>query len=237
MMIRENAGLVPARRSRHIEPSVALRNTLDNVRRCWREVSCDPGPPRPNGSSFARPLLLLMLLLPCVVQVAWAQGVYQWRDDGGRMVYGDRPPAGAQARRVEVAPGPTPEATDAARERAEALQRLVDEMAVERRRREEAAAAAALQWIPRPPAPEPVIERPPVVRSYLWSPYWPAYRGGVHYPGYAFPGKRPRPGYHRWPPPEDMSRRPRPPEFTQPRRAPEFTNPSRAAEFMQPRVR
>ncbi len=213
-------------------PGAVIAEALDHVRLLGQRVCRVLFDSGVHGRFLGRSLLALMLTIPCGMQVAGAQDVYQWRDEAGQLTFGDRPPADRPAHRIEARPGPSPQAREAARERAEAVQRLVDEMAAERRLREEAAAAAALPWVPK--QSEPVIEAPPVVRSYLWSPYWPGYRRGVPYPGHSPSGKRPRPGYHRWPPPEDVSRRPRPPEFTQPWRAPEFTHRPRAPEFTQP---
>nr|WP_296750678.1 DUF4124 domain-containing protein [Thioalkalivibrio sp.] len=167
-------------------------------------------------------LRLLLALLPLTllgVPAAFAQEVFQWVDVDGRVIYGDRPPQDREVRSLEVQPGPSPEAAQAARERAEAAQRLADEIATERRRREaEAAAAAAL----RPPVPFPA-ERPPEIRYYphyvrpRWHPGW------SRPPGHRPPGKYPRPPHVEPAPPQEVWPPRRAPEFTQPRRAPEFT--------------
>ncbi|TVP82230.1 DUF4124 domain-containing protein [Thioalkalivibrio sp.] len=167
-------------------------------------------------------LSLLLALLPLFILAlpsALAQEVFQWVDAEGRVIYGDRPPHDREVRSLEVQPGPTPEAAQAARERAEAAQRLADEIATERRQREaEAAAAAAL----RPPVPF-LAEPPPEIHYHpryvrpRWHPGW--YRP----PGPRPPGKYPRPPHIQPPPPQEVWPPGRAPEFTQPRRAPEFT--------------
>jgi len=57
-------------------------------------------------------LLALALLLPVA---AHAQAVYKWTDAKGVVHYGDRPPAEAQARQVDVPPPPTPDPVSATR--------------------------------------------------------------------------------------------------------------------------
>lgn len=168
----------------------------------------------PRLSFLLAVLLVTLLGLPA----ASAQEIFQWVDADGRVTYGDRPPQDREVRSLEAQAGPSPEAAQAARERAEAEQRLADVIATERRRREaEAAAAAAL----RPSVPFPA-ERAPEIDDYPYS-----VRPRLH-PGWPWPpGHRP-PEYPRPPlvqpaPPQEVWPPGRAPEFTQPRRAPEFT--------------
>ncbi|MCA1790338.1 MAG: DUF4124 domain-containing protein [Thioalkalivibrio sp.] len=160
-------------------------------------------------------LSLSLLGLPAVT----AQEIFQWVDAEGRVIYGDQPPHDREVRSLEVQPGPPPEAAQAARERAEAAQRLADQIATERRRREaEAAAAAAL----RPSVPFPA-EGPPERRydpRYV-HPHW--YPGWSRPPGHRPPGTYPRPPAVQPAPPQEVLPPRRAPEFTQPWRAPEFT--------------
>ncbi|AGA33638.1 hypothetical protein TVNIR_1977 [Thioalkalivibrio nitratireducens DSM 14787] len=161
------------------------------------------------------------------VPPAAAQGIFQWVDEHGRMIYSDRPPPGREYRELGPVPDPSEDEIEAARERAREWRRLADALAEERRQREERAAAREPPW-PDPPAAKPPPERSVEIRYYPW-PLYRHYRPGGWFP----PGHRPP--HLRHPPPEDPSARVRAPEFTQPRRAPEFVQPRRAPEFVQPR--
>jgi hypothetical protein len=48
----------------------------------------------------------LCALVCAACGAAAAQGVYKWTDERGQVHYGDKPPAGASAQPVEVAPSP-----------------------------------------------------------------------------------------------------------------------------------
>jgi hypothetical protein len=154
--------------------------------------------------------------------------LYRWTDADGRTLFSDQPPAGKPYTTVPRAPDPSPEAAAAARERAEAVQRMADDLARERRLREERAAAAR----PPPPQPEPTPAEPRVeIRHYPWypsRPHWPIRPWPPVYPPWHPP--RPPHGHPGERPPGDAS--PRPPAWTPPRRAPEFQWPRpRAPEF------
>ena len=67
-------------------------------------------------------------------QAAQAQGIYKWVDERGRVTYSSTPPpAGREAREVQLPPGPTPDQVEAARARAESLRQQTERMAEERR--------------------------------------------------------------------------------------------------------
>ena len=168
----------------------------------------------PRLSLFLAVLLVTLLGLPA----ASAQEIFQWVDAEGRVIFGDRPPHDREVRSLEVQPGPSPEAAQAARERADGVQRLADEIATERRRREaEAAAAAAL----RPSVPFPA-ERAPEIHYYPYS-VRPRWHPGWSWPPGHQPPEHPRPPLIQPAPPQAVWPPGRAPEFTQPRRAPEFT--------------
>lgn len=92
----------------------------------------------------------LCALLWAACGAAAAQGVYKWTDERGQVHYGDKPPAGASAQPVDVAPSPPAPAKSPygdvikqqqAQEAAEAKERLRREResarADERKRAEE----------------------------------------------------------------------------------------------------
>ena len=149
-------------------------------------------------------------------------GLYRWTDADGRIQFSDQPPAGQPYTEVPRVSDPSPEAAAAARERAEAVQRMADDLAEERRLREERAAEAR----PLPPQPEPAPAEPRVeIRHYPWYPSWP-HRPIRPWPPAYPPGHFPRPphGHPGDRPPGEVSPR-RAPEFQWPRpRAPEFQN-------------
>lgn len=173
--------------------------------------------PRPRIILSVALLLGILSGLPA----AFAEGIYQWVDPAGGIIFGDRPPPDRATRRLEVPPAPSPEAAQAARERAEAVQRLADEFAAERRRRE--AAAAEALWRQRPPAPSAAQDAPE-------PPFRPRYRDPRWHPGWFWPPPHRPP--HRYPRPPHLQPDP-PPDFWPPNRAPEFTQPRRAPEFTQ----
>lgn len=174
-------------------------------------------------------LFFVLWGLPGLISGPWAEGaLYRWTDADGRVLFSDQPPAGQPYTAVPRVPDPSPEAAAAARERAESVERMADDLARERRLREERAAAA--RAVPRQPDPTPSESRVEIH-------HYPGYRSWPHRPirpwppGYP-PWHPPRPphGHPGHPPPEDVS--PRPPAWTPPRRAPEFQWPRpRAPEF------
>jgi hypothetical protein len=174
--------------------------------------------PRP---SLALPMVLLLGTLSGL-PAAFAENIYQWVDPAGRVIYGDQPPPDRPSRRLELPPAPSPTAAQAARERAEAVQRLADEFAAERRRREAEAAAAEALRRERQPAPSAAENGP---EGHFYN----RYREPRWHPGWFWPPRHRHPDrYPRWPPfqkdpPPDVWPPDRAPEFTQPRRAPEFT--------------
>ena len=160
-----------------------------------------------------RPILVLpvALLLGTLfgLPVAFAEGIYQWVDPAGRVIYGDQPPPDRATRRLELPPAPSPEAAQAARARVEAVQRLAEDFAAERRHRETEAAAAEALWRERSPAPSAAQDGP---ESF----FHPRYRDPRWHPGWFWP-PRPRP-------PDWYPRPPHvPPDVWPPNRAPEFT--------------
>jgi hypothetical protein len=142
-------------------------------------------------------LLLALWVAPGALFGVAAEGrIYQWTDERGQVTYSDKPPpAGAEAREVEVHPEPGAEAVEAARERTESLEQLSDEFAEEHRQREQEAAAAGAE---RPAEPPPV--EPPAESRYDSS--------------YPYPI---RPGQPAQLPVEPPSLPPRAPEFQPPR--------------------
>ena len=177
-----------------------------------------------------RRYLLPLLWVFAAWQAAQAAPIYQWVDEQGRVFFGDSPPAHLEVRRLQVLPGPSPAEIEAARERAETLRQLADEMAAERRRRAaEAAEAAAM----RHPAPMPDILILPQreVRHYAW-PYDPRrFRGRPPYPGHKPPGswRPPYPG--RPPPPIETPYEPDPLVPRIPPRAPGVMRPGLTPEL------
>lgn len=84
--------------------------------------------------------MLVVLAALAAANAADAQGIYKWVDERGRVTYSSTPPpAGREAREVQLAPGPTPEQVEAARARAESLRQQTERMAEERRNRSGAA--------------------------------------------------------------------------------------------------
>jgi hypothetical protein len=167
-------------------------------------------------------LLLVSLIIPGMIQGASAQGlIFQWLDDEGRVVYSDLAPLDREFREVQALPGPTPEDAAAARERAEAVQRLADQFREERRREERVA--------PAPAAPYPgEAVMPGMDPSWYgsWYPPYPRRRGGSRYPWHGTPGWPTRPplgpGH---PPPGHVTPRPYLPDFTPLWRDPAFGQP------------
>jgi hypothetical protein len=68
-----------------------------------------------------------LLALTLWVALAHAQ-VFKWTDEDGKVHYGDRPPATANKKEVQVSPGPTPppDALGNEQDRAERRRRLLD---------------------------------------------------------------------------------------------------------------
>jgi hypothetical protein len=90
----------------------------------------------------AIPVTLAVLAALGAAQAGQAQGIYKWVDERGRVTYSSTPPpAGREAREVQLPPGPTPEQVEAARARAESVRQQTERMAEERRSRGAAADA------------------------------------------------------------------------------------------------
>ena len=100
---------------------------------------------KPSRLSFFSALIAVTV---AAVSAAEAQ-VYKWVDERGRVTYSSTPPPpGRSGREVQIAPGPTREQTDAARQRTESVQELNRRFAEERQRRNEAPAAGAAAEAP-----------------------------------------------------------------------------------------
>ncbi|AHF00147.1 DUF4124 domain-containing protein [Thioalkalivibrio paradoxus] len=172
------------------------------------------------------PVLLLWLMAAVGPwPQAAAQGIFQWVDEHGRMIYSDRPPPEQMYREIGRALDPSEAEAEAARERAREWRRLADALAEERRQRDERAAARAPSW-PEPPVAAPLPERSVEIRYYPWPVYRP------HWPGGRWPPKHHSP-HVRYPAPEDPTLRGSAPGFVQHRRPPEFVQHRRASEFVQ----
>lgn len=109
---------------------------------------------------------VLAALTVAAVSTAGAQ-VYRWVDERGRVTYSSTPPPpGRSGREVRIAPGPTREQTEAARQRTESVQELNRRFAEERRRRSETPPAGSAAEAPaardNPRATERASERPTV---------------------------------------------------------------------------
>lgn len=91
--------------------------------------------PRYRASRFGS-LFAALLLLPA--PGAGADGIYTWKDEHGRIHYGDKPPPGASRVEIENSPGPDPELEEQRRRE----RRLLDMFREQQQEREEDARAA-----------------------------------------------------------------------------------------------
>ncbi|MFZ5556019.1 MAG: DUF4124 domain-containing protein [Pseudomonadota bacterium] len=131
-----------------------------------------------------KPALAALALVTLIAAPgAGAQGIYKWVDERGRVTYSSTPPPpGRSGKELQVKPGPSPQETEAARQRAESVKQLNEQFADERRKRDAQAATKAenpSRLAPATPAPaERASERD---------------TEGVDYPAYRPPGVTPRP--------------------------------------------
>jgi hypothetical protein len=142
-----------------------------------------------------------------------AQQIYKSVDERGVVTYSQSPPPGAvDSEPVEVAPGPSREAQEAARDRVQAQQQYVDEARDERLEREKAARERAAAEPPGQAKPESPAEAADP-NAPGWYPGYPNRPGPPHrYPPVEAPGKGEHPAYRPRPdrpaprPPRPMPR-------------------------------
>jgi hypothetical protein len=127
-----------------------------------------------------------LAVMVLIAAPAVAQGIYKWVDERGRVTYSSTPPpAGRDAKELQVQPGPSEQEVAAARKRTESVNQLSDQFAEERRKREQQAPAAV-------PATQPADTTAASAERNVERD-----TDGVNYPAYRPPRVRPRPNPDR----------------------------------------